>query len=54
LVSPEGSYPIATCPLQFPLEIDSIPWDEVGHRTRYEEIKKLKESKEVEGIEFRD
>jgi hypothetical protein len=45
-VTPEATDSIVTCPPQFPQEIDSIPWDEVGHKTRYKRIEN------VEGIEF--
>jgi hypothetical protein len=44
LAGPEETFPFATCPPQFPQEIDSISWDEVDRRTGYKEMKKLKES----------
>jgi hypothetical protein len=47
-VTSETTDPIATCPSMFPQEIDSFPWDEVGHKTRYKRIGN------EEGIEFRD
>jgi hypothetical protein len=45
--SPKGGHPTANCPPQFSQEIDFIPWDEVGHKTRHAEIESLV------GIEFR-
>jgi hypothetical protein len=39
---------VATCPQMFPQEIDPVPWDEVGHKTRYKRIEN------AEGIEFGD
>jgi hypothetical protein len=33
--------PTVTCLPEFSQEIDSIPWDEVGHKTGHREIEKL-------------
>jgi hypothetical protein len=45
--SPKGSHPSANCPPHLSQEIDFIPWDEMGHKTRHTEIEY------IVGTEFR-